>query len=164
MPSIFVSHTHADAPLSDAIAQLMRDLFGERVGVFSSSNKSLEGSVGPGRDWFKWIIDQVRETDVAFVLLTPSSIQKPWVLWEAGAVAGVAFAGNDGDADHAHVIPISFGLNAPDVPTPFAGTQIVKGTDKADIEKLTNELRDRFAGKLLPKDLSTFGRMQEKAL
>ena len=90
MSGIFVSHTHSDQALADAIATLIDALFDHRVPVNYSSKKELDGSIAPGEDWFRWIVDQVREADAAFILLTPASIQKPWVIWESGAVAGAA--------------------------------------------------------------------------
>jgi len=37
-----------------------------------------------------WIVDEVRHCDFALILLTPASTQKPWIVWEAGAVHGAA--------------------------------------------------------------------------
>lgn len=39
-------------------------------------------------------MDRVRECDFALILITPSSVNKPWILWEAGAVSGAATAAN----------------------------------------------------------------------
>jgi len=52
------------------------------VTVHYSTNKEMQGGINPGEDWFTWIVDRVRESTVALVLLTPASIQKPWILWE----------------------------------------------------------------------------------
>src|SRR5262249_30174529 len=127
MSGIFISHTHGDQPISDALAALIEALFGNRVQVNYSYKKELEDSIPPRDDWFRWIVDQVRQADVAFVLLTPASIQKPWVLWEAGAVAGAAFA-TSAEPAQARVFPLTFGIKASDVPTPFARTQLLVGT------------------------------------
>lgn len=152
---IFISHTHGDKPLADAIQELMRELFGERVSVSYSSSKE-EGGISPGKDWFRWIAEQVRDTSVAFVLLTPSSIQKPWVLWESGAVAGAAYA-KDGSDDNARVIPLTYGLASSDVPTPFARMQVVSGTDEAEMSKLTTDLLERFMDAFSAREMAKFG-------
>src|SRR5690348_16599980 len=104
--SIFISHTHTDQAIADAFRGAMRTIFGERVTVKYSTNKELEGGIKPGEDWFRWIGEQVRAAKAALILLTPSSIQKPWVLWEAGAVAGAVLASADNGARS--LMPISY--------------------------------------------------------
>src|SRR5262249_16371376 len=139
---IFISHTHSDQILAEEVARLIDDLFGkDRVKVSFSSKKELDGGISPGDQWFRWIVDQVRDAEVAFILLTPASIQKPWVLWEAGAVAGAAFAGSDKER---RVVPITFGITSADVPTPFAGTQLLNGASETDVNKLVEDLYERF--------------------
>lgn len=95
MASLFISHTHGDKFIADALARLVEILFKTKVAAKYSSSPELDGGIAPGEDWFSWILTQVKQADLAFIVLTASSIQKPWVLWEAGAVAGVARADRD---------------------------------------------------------------------
>src|SRR4051812_5756576 len=97
MESIFISHTHTDQAVADAFRDAVQMLFSDAVAVHYSTNKELEGGIKPGEDWFHWIGQQVHGAKVALILLTPASVQKPWVLWEAGAVAGAALASEGGD-------------------------------------------------------------------
>ena len=76
---IFISHTHSDALLAKAIDNADKSLFGGRVEI-SYSTKKEEGGIRTGQNWTTWIYNQVKEASVAIVLLTPASIQKPWVL------------------------------------------------------------------------------------
>jgi hypothetical protein len=161
MPGIFISHTHGDQPLADALAALIEGLFGQDVKANYSSRKELNGGIAPGEDWFRWIVDQVREAEVALILLTPASIQKPWVLWEAGAVAGAAFATSN---EQSRVFPMTFGVRGADVPTPFARTQLLSGTDEADIGKLLDELYGRLGKKFTPQESKRFGARQGDAV
>jgi tetratricopeptide (TPR) repeat protein len=161
MGGIFVSHTHGDQVLADALAALIGALFGDRVPVNYSTKKELDGGIAPGEDWFGWIVAQVREAEAAFILLTPASIQKPWVVWEAGAVAGAAFATS---ADKARVFPITFGIKASDVPTPFARTQLVAGTDESDMVKLIDGLVERFGEGLTRHQTMQIGARKDKAV
>lgn len=130
------------------------------VSVNYSSKKELDGGIRPGDDWFRWIVNQVREADLALILLTPASIQKPWVVWEAGAVAGASFAQSP---DNVRVLPLVFGLKDVEVPTPFARTQLISGTDEADINKLVGVLFDRFSTGFTPIQFKNFGARQDSA-
>ena len=160
MPGIFISHTHGDQLIADALTVMVEGLFGKNLQVNYSSRKELDGGIAPGEDWFRWIVEQVQKADVALILLTPSSIQKPWVLWEAGAVAGAAFAVT---SEKARVFPVTFGLRAAEIPTPFARTQLVSGTDESEMLKLLEEFFDRF-GTGDKKESMRFGENRGKAV
>ncbi|MGK7865536.1 hypothetical protein, partial [Falsiroseomonas sp. E2-1-a4] len=73
--SVFISHTHSDHGIAHAIRNAVQALFGDAVTVRYSTNKELEGGIKPGEDLFRWIGQQVREAKVAFILLTPASVQ-----------------------------------------------------------------------------------------
>lgn len=72
--SIFISHTHSDQVIADALQQVINELFGDRVAVKYSTNKELAGGINAGEDWFRWITDQVKSADISLILLTPASI------------------------------------------------------------------------------------------
>ena len=141
MSQIFISHTHSDRAIAKALDDAVRGLFGERMNVTYSSSKE-EGGIPPGQNWITWITEQVRNSSVALVLLTPASIQKPWVLWEAGAVAGSALA--DANADLRKVRPLLFQLEDSDVPAPFRHIQIPHGDRREDVEQFFNDLVDQY--------------------
>jgi tetratricopeptide (TPR) repeat protein len=154
MGGIFVSHTHDDQPIAAALATLVDRLYGKSVQVHYSTKKELAGGIAPGRDWFRWIIDQVRETDVAVIIMTPGSIQKPWVFWEAGAVSGAALSISE---DEGRVCPLSFGVKAEQVPSPFARLQIVRGTDMQEMQTFVADLHNRFGSGLPPAEAFQVG-------
>jgi hypothetical protein len=85
---VFISHTHADAEIAHALSDAIEGVFGDQIITSYSTKKELEGGIKPGEDWFRWIVERVSAANIAVILLTPTSIQKPWVLWEAGAVYG----------------------------------------------------------------------------
>jgi tetratricopeptide (TPR) repeat protein len=162
VPGIFISHTVADKPIADAWDALVKRLFSDKVAVKYSSSKELGSGVDPGAAWFNWIVDKVKTADVAFIILTPNSIQKPWVVWEAGAVAGAAYATSQ-SADARRVCPITYGIRPTDVPSPFAGNQIVNGTNADDIRKLSEDLLDRFDTQLDNKAKAKYGGVRDTA-
>jgi hypothetical protein len=95
---IFISHTHADAEIAHALSDAIAGIFKDLLTTSYSTKKELEGGIKPGEEWFRWIVDHVRSADIAVILMTPSSTQKPWVLWEAGAVYGAGIASAEGNA------------------------------------------------------------------
>lgn len=163
MSGIFISHSTGDQPIADALRRLINSLFSERLPVNYSTNKEGNGGIAPGEDWFRWIARQVVEADIAFILLTPFSVQKPWVIWEAGAVAGAAFATAAGE-EARRVYPITYALKTDEVPSPFARTQLVVGTQQSDMTKLIEDLFERFGRDFLPKEIKEFGRNQSDAV
>ncbi|MBV8094648.1 MAG: hypothetical protein JO110_15760 [Acetobacteraceae bacterium] len=50
------------------------------------------------------------------------------------------------------------------MPNPFARTQLVDGTNEADVLKLVNALFERFREGLSPNEILQFGRQQDKAV
>lgn len=120
---IFLSHSHLDLSIAAALDELLTELFGDSVQVAYSSDQSAGGGIPPGDQWLQWIRNRIEESDKTYVILTPNSIMKPWVLWESGAAAGVALASNKPSL----VVPITMGINDDEVPSPFHGSQVVHG-------------------------------------
>lgn len=145
--SIFISHTHTDQEVAHAIRDAVQAMFGDAVVVNYSTNKELEGGIKPGDDWYHWIGEQVREAKVALILLTPASVLKPWVLWEGGAVAGAALAGEA--TGRRKLRPISYRLRGAEIPTPFGRDQVTDGLSAPDMGRLFEDLLHQFP---LPHD------------
>lgn len=154
---IFISHTHADAEIAHALSEAIEGVFGELITTSYSTKKELDGGIKPGEEWFRWIVERVRSADIAVILLTPSSTQKPWVLWEAGAVYGAGIASASEQARK--VRPLVFKLSGSQVPSPFAGIQGVDGDARSGIERFLNDLIDDFAPKMDRTQLVKAGKM-----
>ncbi|MFJ5308116.1 TIR domain-containing protein [Streptomyces sp. NPDC088350] len=139
-PKIFISHTHTDQAVADAVRDAIFDLFGrESVSVAYSTSRELGGGVRIGEDWFRWIGEQVHAATVTLVLLTPTSVQKPWVLWEAGAVYGAALTSENSTLHR--VRPLAFQIGMDDIPSPLRSShaQVARGDQYEDVIQLLNE-------------------------
>jgi tetratricopeptide (TPR) repeat protein len=146
-PIIFLSHTSSDEGVAHAIRDAIEFLFGEGLLTVSySTNKDLEGGISAGEDWFEWITTQVRRAHVTIVILTAASVQKPWILWETAAVYGAAAAQDS--TQLRRVRPLTFGIDAADVPAPLASMRLqnTRGDREADVRKMLNELLQDFRG------------------
>lgn len=138
-PRIFISHTHTDEALAKAWAALLTDLFGEAYLLRYSTSREPDSGLAPGENWVRWIAKEVRQASVALVLLTPTSIRKPWVLWEAGALEGVAIAAAVDDETRA-IRPVVYGVLEREIPDPFRRLQILKGDSESDLTLLCRDL------------------------
>lgn len=136
--AIFLSHSHRDQAVAEALAVLIGDLFGDKVSIAYSSDQKAGGGIPPGAQWLPWILDHITAADRTFALFTPNSMHRPWVLWESGAAAGVAL----GAQKEIPVVPITFGLKDDDIPSPFSSAQIIRGDSKESggIKRLLQDL------------------------
>jgi len=148
---IFLSHSHLDRSIAAALKTLLDDLFGDRVAVSYSSDESPEGGIAPGEPWLAWIQRVLATTDTTYVLLTPNSIRRAWVLWEAGAAAGVAL----GAARPPEVVPVTFGIDGDDVPQPLQSAQVIRGDTDASggIVRLLDVLNQQLDSPLTARAL-----------
>lgn len=129
---VFISHTHADHGLADALRDLIKVAFGDKVSLEYSSDQSAGGGIAPGNDWLEWILNQIKESQCTLVFLTPRSTSKPWVLWETGAVTGAAIAA----ASTRPLIPVSFRVDADQIPGPMKNRQGVNGEEQKGVLRL----------------------------
>ncbi|MDP2843793.1 MAG: toll/interleukin-1 receptor domain-containing protein [Acetobacterium sp.] len=81
-PVIFISHASTDKPVANILKQEIEVVFGDAVEVFVSS---LSGSIEPGSDWLKAIQKKLDDATIVVVLITPISINRPWIWFEIGA-------------------------------------------------------------------------------
>lgn len=141
--SLFLSHSHKDWQLAKALKEALTEILPE-LHVAYSSDKDAGGGPQGGRNWLEWIRDQMLACQEALLLLTPYSIQKPWPMWEAGAVAGMAAVGRGGQAIEKAVTPLRFNLPAEGLPGPFVVAQAYDGTSLEDLKKVFRDLLKRY--------------------
>ncbi len=155
-PGIFISHTHGDQRIADALSCAVDALFAGQVSVSYSSKRGGDGGIRAGEDWFRWIGRQVRDCRVTLVLLTPASIAKPWLLWETGAVYGAALA--EGDGQTTRIRPLLYRVPTGEIPGPLqaANMQILRGDRAADAQQFFAELLEDFT-MLKPQQLVQAG-------
>lgn len=79
--NIFVSHAVANKYIAQALAEAL-EAAREDVTVFLASRA---GDIRADEDWLKGIERALKEADAYIILLTPESVLRPWVNFEAGA-------------------------------------------------------------------------------
>lgn len=91
-PLVFISHHSGDSDLAAAFAQLLEDCShnGESplVDVFFASAKDRSHGIEYGHQWYPLILQKFRDSAAIVCLLTPKSIERSWILFEAGYASG----------------------------------------------------------------------------
>lgn len=161
---VFISLTANDSPIAEAIQDVLRTLFGDFLETHFSTSKELETGIRTGQDWFQWIVQQVQECDFALILITPSSVNKPWILWEAGAVAGAAVASaKDGLGK---VRPLIYQVPQDMIPSPLRESQVQfrRGDEAKDFRALMEEILSDYRSEMSGTRLVAFGGKIEAAI
>ena len=126
MGLIFLSHAAADADLAGFIEDQIRRLV-PGSDVFRTSRT---GQIMPGDEWFRVITDNLKAAERYVVLLTPNSIARPWMWFEAGA----------GWMSGRQVLPITAAMSPSAVPEPLKFFQIYSIEQPAEATKVFEAL------------------------
>lgn len=136
MPTVFISHAATDEALASALKDLIEAEF---IGYFEAFVSSDSRSLPAGTGWLDMINKNINDAEEFIVLLTPYSVQRQWVLFEAGAAfgKGVGF------------IPVcAKGLTVSHVGPPLNTAQIVTINTGSDIDKIVTRLAQQKEPKL----------------
>src|SRR5882724_2442909 len=87
-PLIFVSHDHRDASLAEAFTNLLTDASGGFLKSFRSSDRKGGAGIEFGAEWYSEIMSKINDATDVVALLTPNSLDRPWILYEAGVAKG----------------------------------------------------------------------------
>ena len=162
---IFISLTEHDTPIAEALVAAFAQVFGESLlEVKFSPSRQVGSAIGSGEDWFKWIVDRVKACQFALILVTPASVNKPWILWEAGAVAGAALAESGGDMRK--VRPIVYQVPPELIPSPIRDSKVQyrRGDVADDFRYMLDEMFDELSKDMQPKAVREFGKARDAAV
>ena len=113
MADVFISFIHEEQAIAQAVQAMLRSQLMRNFEVFMSGDESL---VRAGENWLDRIAGELRDARVLILLLSPRSVVRPWVNFEAGAAW---LAGK-------HVIPVCYGgLTQDALPKPYSDLQAV---------------------------------------
>jgi hypothetical protein len=116
-PLVFISHDSRDADLAEAFSNLLTDASGGILKSFRSSARKGTAGIEYGQEWYRAIMQKLDDATDVVALLTTHSINRPWILYEAGVAKGKLSA-NDS------VLGIALGVSLDEAATgPFAQFQ-----------------------------------------
>jgi hypothetical protein len=85
---VFISHDSRDADLAEEFDNLLKDASGGMLKSFRSSDKKGTAGMEYGDQWYDAIMDKLGAATDVVALLTPHSLDRPWILYEAGVAKG----------------------------------------------------------------------------
>ena len=87
-PLVFISHDTRDAELAEAFSQLLSNSSMGILESFRSSDKKGTQGIEYGTLWYDEIFKKLNEASDVVCLLTHHSVDRPWILYEAGIAIG----------------------------------------------------------------------------
>lgn len=87
-PLVFISHDHRDAELAEAFSNLLTGASGGILKSFRSSDRKGVAGIEFGTEWYREIMGKIKDATDVVALLTANSVDRPWILYEAGVAKG----------------------------------------------------------------------------
>src|SRR5260370_22111584 len=87
-PLVFISHDSRDADLAEAFGNLLTAASGGILKSFRSSDRKGTAGIEYGQEWYRAIMQKLDDATDVVALLTAHSINRPWILYEAGVAKG----------------------------------------------------------------------------
>ena len=87
-PLVFISHDTRDAELAEAFSQLLSNSSMGILESFRSSDKKGTQGIEYGTLWYDEIFKKLNDASDVVCLLTHHSVDRPWILYEAGIAIG----------------------------------------------------------------------------
>jgi hypothetical protein len=85
---VFISHDSRDAEIAEAFSRLISSVSAGVLKSFRSSDKKGTQGIEYGIEWYPEIMKKLESASDVVCLLTPNSINRPWILFEAGVAKG----------------------------------------------------------------------------
>jgi TIR domain len=134
-PLVFISHDTRDAELAEAFSNLLKSVSAGVLKSFRTSDKRGNQGIEFGVEWYPEIIRNIQNASDVVCLLTERSVNRPWILFEAGMAKGKL---------DTPILGVALGIQLQDAFTgPFAQFQNCSD-DEDSLVKLVSQLVDRI--------------------
>ena len=137
MSKVFISFIHEEEEYAERIHVFIREVLGTAVTSFLASDRY---QVLAGDLWLEKIKEELDQAEILVLMLSKSSVKRPWVNFEAGA----AWIANK------KIIPVCFGgLQKGKLPKPYSSYQALDLFEPADQYYLVSSIA-KHLGLLTP--------------
>lgn len=132
---VFISHASKD----EEIARLVQALFEEALGmsVYCTSDPD---AIVPGTSAYREILDAHRSSETVIAIMTPNSIWRHWITFEAG---GIHFRDADEDISKSLFLASAHKIKQISLPLPLRHYGLTNLCDKLEIIKLCRAVAER---------------------
>lgn len=135
-PKLFISHATSDGEFANALKNELEKVFADGVSVFCTSSP---GAIPPGTDWLATIESKLDGTQAVIAIVTPVSIERPWLWFELGATWS---KGRNGDC---RIYPLCVAeIDLSSLPPPLDRLQALSLGKAADLKILFEALIKQF--------------------
>lgn len=143
-PLVFISHDTRDAELAEAFSKLLKSVSAGMIKTFRSSDKKGTEGIDFGEEWYRRLMQTLQSTSDVVCLFTERSVDRPWILFEAGVAKGKL---------NTPVVGVALGIPLSRFTTgPFYQFQNMDDSE-ADLTKLINQLAKRVPNLELDPDV-----------
>jgi hypothetical protein len=143
-PLVFISHDARDAELAEAFSKLLKSVSAGMIKTFRSSDRKGTEGIDFGDEWYKRLMVELQSTSDVVCLFTERSLDRPWILFEAGVAKGKL---------NKQVIGVALGVPLSRVSAgPFYQFHNMDDSD-SDLAKLVHQLARRVPGLELDPDV-----------
>jgi hypothetical protein len=87
-PLVFISHDSRDAELAEAFSKLLSSVSAGMLKSFRSSDRKGGQGIDFGVEWYPELMSKLDVACDVVCLLTARSLDRPWILFEAGVAKG----------------------------------------------------------------------------
>lgn len=144
VPLVFISHDARDSELAEAFSKLLKSVSAGMIKTFRSSDKKGSEGIDFGDEWYKRLMAKLQSTSDVVCLFTERSLDRPWILFEAGVAKGKL---------NTPVVGVALGVPLSRVSAgPFYQFQNMDDSE-SDLTKLVNQLAKRVPGLELDADV-----------
>jgi hypothetical protein len=135
-PVLFISHASSDAEFANAVKQEIEKVFANGVSVFCTSSP---GAISIGADWLADIENKLSVAQAVIAIITPVSIERPWLWFEVGATWA------NGRSGACKIYPLCAAeISLSDLPSPLDRLQALSLSKSADLKLLFEALIRQF--------------------
>jgi hypothetical protein len=134
-----VSFIHEEEAVAGFVLSFLREIFADKVEIFLSADRT---TIYAGDNWMDQIFDALESTKVLVSVLTPLSVGRSWINFEAGAAWMIK----------AKVIPVCFrGLKVGTLPKPYSSLQAIEMNSTEAAYYLANSIAHHLDLPQLPR-------------
>jgi hypothetical protein len=134
-PLVFISHDTRDGELAEAFSNLLKSVSAGVLKSFRTSDRKGSQGIEYGVEWYPEIVKNIQGASDVVCLLTKRSVDRPWILFEAGMAKGKL---------DTPILGVALGIELKDASSgPFAQFQNC-GDDEESLTKLVFQLVKRI--------------------